>query len=396
MADLEAAPPVAAARPAALPVRRLIWLALPITVLLLLYAVPWWTLVMSGTEWPSAVATFGTVLFAAGALGTPALMILGHGRKNDAAARVGDTLVGVIWVLFTWSVLSLVLRAALAAAGVADPARSRITALAVIAITVPLLIWGYAEAMRVPRVRRTDVVIPRLGKGLDGTRIVVLADTHYGPINRVRWSRGVADLVNTLDADLLVHAGDIADGTPSMRREQSAPLAGMKARLGRVYVTGNHEYMSGAESWVDRMNELGWTPLHNEHLVVERGGDKLVVAGVDDRTARSSGINGHGADHARALAGTDPDLPVVLVAHQPKQIAQAVESGADLQISGHTHAGQIWPFNFLVRLDQPAVRGLTRHSERTQLYTSSGTGFWGPPLRIFAPSEVSVLTLRSA
>ena len=123
---------------------------------------------------------------------------------------------------------------------------------------------------------------------------------------------------------------------------------------------------------------------------------ELVVAGVDDRTAASSRLPGHRADHAAALAGADPDLPVLLLAHQPRQIAAAVEHGIDLQLSGHTHGGQIWPFHYLVRLDQPAVQGLTRHGGRTQLYTSRGTGFWGPPFRVFAPSEITLLTLRAA
>jgi uncharacterized protein len=161
-------------------------------------------------------------------------------------------------------------------------------------------------------------------------------------------------------------------------------------------VTGNHEYFGEADGWLAHLRELGWEPLHNRHLVVERDGARLVVAGVDDATAGGSGRPGHRADHATALAGADPDLPVLLLAHQPRQIRQAVEAGVDLQLSGHTHGGQIWPFHYLVRVDQPTVRGLTRHGDRTQLYTSRGTGFWGPPLRIFAPSEITLLTLRTA
>jgi len=129
---------------------------------------------------------------------------------------------------------------------------------------------------------------------------------------------------------------------------------------------------------------------------VERNGARLVVAGVDDATAASSGRPGHRADHGAALAGVDSDLPVLLLAHQPKQIDAAAERRVDLQISGHTHGGQIWPFHFLVRLDQPTVHGLSRHGDRTQLYTSRGTGFWGPPLRIFAPSEITLLTVRGS
>lgn len=162
-----------------------------------------------------------------------------------------------------------------------------------------------------------------------------------------------------------------------------------------MYVTGNHEYFSDARGWLDYMTGIGWDALHNRHLVVERGGDRLVIAGVDDATARGSGLAGHGANIDAALAGVDRNLPVVLLAHQPKQIPQAVAAGVDLQISGHTHGGQIWPFHLLVRLDQPVVAGLSRHGERTRLYTSRGTGFWGPPFRVFAPSEITVLTLRA-
>ena len=169
----------------------------------------------------------------------------------------------------------------------------------------------------------------------------------------------------------------------------------MNATLSRVYVTGNHEYFSEAEGWLDYMESIGWAALHNRHVIVERGGDRLVVAGVDDATAQSSGVRGHRADLEAALAGADATLPVLLLAHQPKQVAHAVLAGVDLQISGHTHGGQIWPFNFLVRLEQPVVHGLSRHGDRTQLYTSRGTGFWGPPFRVFAPSEITLLTLRS-
>jgi uncharacterized protein len=365
-------------------------------VLLLLFGVPWWSLVASGPDWPTPVVAAGTLIFAAALATFPVLMFLGHGRGRDWAARIADTMLGVVWVLFVWTLLGNVLRLVLALAGVENPLRARIVAVAVLAVAVTLVVWGYTEAMRVPRVRRVDVVIPRLGAGLDGTTVVILADTHYGPINRTRWSQGLAAAVNELDPDVVCHAGDIADGTAAQRREQSAPLGTIRARLAKVYVTGNHEYFSQAQGWLDRMTELGWDALHNRHVVVERGGDRLVLAGIDDYTAAGSGLPGHRANLAGALAGVDPDLPVLLVAHQPKQIRTAVEGGVDLQVSGHTHGGQIWPFNFLVRVDQPAVHGLSRHSERTQLYTSRGAGFWGPPLRVFAPSEISLLTLRAA
>lgn len=361
-----------------------------------LFFLPWWTLFSSNTDWPFPVVLVGTVVFVAALLAFPALMFAGHGRRHDRAARVADTTLGVVWVLFAWSALGGLLRLALIGFGVGDPDRSRIVAVAVAAVAAVLLAWGHHEAMRVPRVRRLDVTVPRLGQGLDGTRVVVLADTHYGPIDRARWSARVAEAVNELDPDVVCHAGDIADGTPDQRRAQSAPLGTIRSRLAKVYVTGNHEYFAEAQGWLDRMAELGWEPLHNRHVVVERGGDSLVLAGVDDVTAASSGLAGHQPNLTGALEGADPELPVLLVAHQPKYVGQAADAGIDLQISGHTHGGQIWPFNFLVRLDQPVVHGLSRHGARTQLYTSRGAGFWGPPFRVFAPSEITLLTLRSA
>jgi uncharacterized protein len=370
-------------------------LLLVFAIMVLLLGVPWWTLLSAGTQWSAVVTVVGTAVFGAAFFGLPVLMTLGHGRRRlEWAAATGDALLGAMWVLFVWSVLSALLRLALLVLGVEDPDRSRVVAGAVVAVVVALLAWGYAEAMRVPRIRGVDVGISRLGRGLDGLRVAVITDTHYGPIDRTRWSAAVVDRVNELDADVVCHVGDIADGTVEVREVQARPLAAVRARLARVYVTGNHEYFSEAQGWLDFIDGIGWDALHNKHIVIERDGDQLVIAGVDDATARGSGLDGHGANLEAALADSDPTLPVMLLAHQPKQVVKAVAAGVDLQISGHTHGGQIWPFNFLVRLDQPVVQGLSRHGERTQLYTSRGTGFWGPPFRVFAPSEITLLTLR--
>ncbi|MEW2570369.1 metallophosphoesterase [Streptomyces sp. NPDC047070] len=372
---------------------------LPLIAPVLLWAVPCWVLLYAGQRWPLPVTLAGTALLVLGLVVMPLAMARGHGRRQqDRAAIVGDSLLGASWVLFTWSVLlGALLRLALTVAGVGEGQdRARIVTWAVLGVTVALLGWGYAEARRVPRVRRLDVQLPRLGAGLDGLRVALITDTHYGPLDRARWSARVCETVNTLEADLVCHTGDIADGTAERRRAQAAPLATVQATRARVYVTGNHEYYSEAQGWVDLMDELGWEPLRNRHLLLERGGDTLVVAGVDDVTAESSGLAGHRAHLDGALDGTDPDLPVLLLAHQPKFIDQAVAGGVDLQLSGHTHGGQIWPFHHLVRLDQPALAGLSHHGPRTLLYTSRGTGFWGPPFRVFAPSEITLLVLRSS
>ena len=186
-------------------------------------------------------------------------MMLGHGRRHlDWAAAAGDGLLGAAWVLFVWSVLGQLLRLVLLIAGVGDPARSRVVACVVVVVAVVLLVWGYAEAMRVPRVRKVDVAIDRLGSGLDGLRVAMITDTHYGPIDRARWSAAVVARVNELGADVVCHLGDIADGTVDVREEQASPLASVEATSARVYVTGNHEYFSEAQGWLDYMESIGW------------------------------------------------------------------------------------------------------------------------------------------
>ncbi|RSN65491.1 metallophosphoesterase [Amycolatopsis sp. WAC 04182] len=374
--------------------RILVRVAALIAVLALLFGVPWWTIVGSPAL-PAPLEVLGTIVFAAAAVAVPACMVLGHGPwQRDLAAKIGDLSLGLIWLLFSLSVLGNVLRLVLALSGV-DSAAGIVSGV-VLATFAALAAYGMFEARRVPRLKELDVVLPRLGEGLDGLRFAIITDTHFGPLNRTAWSEKVVEVVNELDADVVAHAGDLADGSVAKRAQQVAPLGKVRAKLGKFYITGNHEYFGEAQAWLDHMRDLGWETLHNRHLPVSRDGDTLVFAGIDDPTGAASGLPGHGPDLPAALDGVPASTPVVLLAHQPKQVKQAVEAGIDLQISGHTHGGQIWPFHLLVRLDQPVLAGLSRHGERTQLYTSRGTGFWGPPLRVFAPSEITLLTLRNA
>lgn len=358
----------------------------------LLFLLPWWLLVY--TTLSGAAFWLGTAVFLLGYLALPAGMLLGHGpRQSDTAALVGDTLLGVMWVVFSWSAIGAVVRGGLAVAGVDDPARSRIVAAGVLAVAVVLTAYAIYSARKVPAVRTVEVEIPRLGAGLDGFRLAVVTDTHFAATDRLRWSEKVVAEVNALRPDIACHAGDLADGSVAKRGAQVDPLGKVEAEYGRFYITGNHEYFGDAPGWIEHMAGLGWRPMRNEHEVITRDGDSLVIAGIDDPTGTS--LSGHGPDLPAALAGADPNLPVILLAHQPRQVADAVVSDVALQISGHTHGGQIWPFHYLVRLEQPVVAGLSRHGERTQLYTSRGTGFWGPQLRLFAPSEITLLILRA-
>ena len=363
---------------------------------ILLFGVPWLGLVAT-VDWPTWVTVAGAIAALLGIGALPVLMARGHGhRQSDASARLGDTLLGLVWILFVWTVFGQLMRGVLALLGTDGTETAKAIAVTTVVVVIGLAGLGYAEAMRLPRTRAVDVVLPRLGPGMEGLRVVVITDTHFGPIDRTKWANRVVARVNELRPDIVCHAGDLADGPVVRRRRQVDQLAEVHAPLGRFYITGNHEYFGEAQGWLDHMRSLGWQPLHNAAQVVTRGGDRLLVAGIDDPTGTTSGLPGHGPDLASALAGHDPALPVMLLAHQPKQVIQAAEAEVDLQISGHTHGGQIWPFRYLVRLEQPVVSGLSRHGDRTQLYTSRGTGYWGPPLRIFTPSEITVLTLLAS
>ncbi|GAA2687726.1 MULTISPECIES: metallophosphoesterase [Actinosynnema] len=376
--------------------RRITFAAVLIAITTLLFAVPWFGLLAPSAQWPWPVTAVGTLVIGGAYVALPLLMVRSLGAKrSDRATRVAHLLLGLVWIAFAWTLVTDLLRLALAVAGVENPLRARVIAVLLLVLVVVIAVWGNRQAMRVPPVRRADVVLPRLDRAFDGLTIAVIADTHYGAIDRSAWSRGLVERVNTLGADVVVHAGDIADGTVEQRRDQSTPLGDVQAPH-RFYVSGNHEYLSNAQAWLEHLAELGWTSLHNQHRVLERDGARLVFAGVDDITAAHSGEPGHRQDLAAALDGAPDGAPVVLLSHQPSEITKAVAAGVDLQLSGHTHGGQIWPFHLLVRLQQPVLSGLSRHGERTRLWTSRGAGFWGPPFRVFAPNEVSLLTLRAA
>lgn len=375
--------------------RRGVFLTVLILVLLLLHGVPWWRLVLA-PHWPVVVTYVGSAVALVALIGFPLAMWKGHGKaRRDRPAVIGDTWLGILWQLFAWTVLGEILDLVLALSGLEAPGRQRWVAGVVMVWVALLCSWGMWQARRVPPVRTVEVTLPRLGRGLDGLRLVLIADTHFGPIDRSGWSARLVERANALNPDILAHAGDLTDGSVDRRSAQVAPLGVAQASLARVYITGNHEYMSGAPDWVAHMHGLGWTVLHNRHIVLERGGSRLVVAGIDDLTAQGSGVPGHAADLPGALAGVDADLPIVLLAHQPKSVRMSAPAGVDLQLSGHTHGGQMWPFHLIVRAEQGALAGLSRHGERTVLYTSRGSGFWGPPFRIFAPNEITLLILRS-
>ncbi|MFE2638964.1 metallophosphoesterase [Streptomyces scopuliridis] len=257
------------------------------------------------------------------------------------------------------------------------------------AATAALATVGYGTygVLRGPRVKRVTVPLAKLPRGAHGFRIAVVSDIHLGPILGRAHTQRIVDTINSTQPDLVAVVGDMVDGSVEDLGPAAEPLAGLKARHGSFFVTGNHEYFSGADAWVDHVRELGLRPLENERVEIP-GFD---LAGVNDVAGESEGA---GPDFAKALDDRDRARASVLLAHQPVVIDDAVRYGVDLQLSGHTHGGQLWPGNLLAGLANPTVAGLERYGD-TQLYVSRGAGAWGPPVRVGAPSDITLVELAS-
>jgi predicted MPP superfamily phosphohydrolase len=253
---------------------------------------------------------------------------------------------------------------------------------------------GIRAALGPISVRRVEVTLDRLHRTQDGVTVVQLTDLHIGPTIGRGDLEAIVTATNALEPDLVAITGDLVDGSVAELRDAVAPLADLKARHGTFFVTGNHEYFSGAAQWVAEISRLGIRVLRNERVSIENKGAAFDLAGVDDASASRAGVPGHGEDLGRALAGRDPGRALVLLAHQPRTVLRAAALDVDLQLSGHTHGGQIWPFGALVRLQQHFLAGLHRHRD-TQIYVSRGTGYWGPPMRLAAPAEITQIVLRS-
>ncbi|NLR75373.1 metallophosphoesterase [Leeia aquatica] len=253
---------------------------------------------------------------------------------------------------------------------------------------------GLMNARRRARVVTVEVPINQLPEDLQGFRIVQISDIHVGPTIRQPYLQAIVDAVNQLQPDVVAITGDLVDGSVEALSAHTAPLASLQARHGSYFVTGNHEYYSGAEPWVAEVRRLGITVLMNEHVKVQQGQARLAVAGVTDYTAHQF-IPQHRSDPHAAIAGAQDCQVKVLLAHQPRTAPLAAEAGFHLQLSGHTHGGQFLPWNWLVPLQQPFVAGLNRLADMW-IYTSRGTGYWGPPKRFGAPSEITLLKLVRA
>ncbi|AVT31047.1 hypothetical protein C6361_18000 [Plantactinospora sp. BC1] len=253
--------------------------------------------------------------------------------------------------------------------------------------------YGVRTALGPPQIDRVRIPLAKLPRSMDGLRIATVSDIHIGPLTGRAHTERIVATINRLDADLVAVVGDLVDGTVGELGPAAAPLRDLRSRYGSFFVTGNHEYYSGVEEWVVELDRIGLRVLQNRREEILARGGALDLAGVNDPAGEGLGF-ATGPDFDAALGGRDPSRPVVLLAHQPINVHEAARHGVDLQLSGHTHGGQIVPFNLVVGLQQPVVSG---HAtiDGTQLYVTNGAGFWGPPVRVGAPPQVTLVELRS-
>lgn len=383
-----------------------IFVAIALSLLFAIHYYLWLRLVRD-PHLPSPWGAIASAAVVLAALGVPATFLL---RKASPA-----TVALIVWPAFIWLGLMFllvvllagtdVLRVGLALGRRAAGAQTtsvdrreffaRWVAGAAFAVASGLGAFAMRSALGPVAVRRIEIPLRRLGRKQDGITLAQLTDLHIGP---TIGHQDLADIVrrtNALDPDVVAITGDLVDGTVDELRDAVAPLANLKAKYGVFFVTGNHEYFSGAQAWVDEISRLGIRVLRNERVPIGEDGGLFDLAGVDDRSAARSREDGHGEDLHKALNGRDRERAVVLLAHQPRTVLDAAAFGVDLQLSGHTHGGQIWPFGALVRLQQRFLTGLARHGD-TLIYVSRGTGYWGPPMRLLAPAEITQIVLRSA
>ncbi|HEX9575636.1 MAG TPA: metallophosphoesterase [Myxococcales bacterium] len=360
-----------------------------------------WARLVRDPQLPPAAARLGTALLATMAIVLPTTLVLSRTRGAPRAmVWVAFLWMGVVFLLFAFLGLADAGRAVAWAArklrspdAPSDPERrvllARALAVGVSGVVAGLSAVGVRSALVGLRIKDVPVRIPNLPPALAGLRLVQISDVHIGPLLQKEWVEGVVERVLALRPDLVAITGDLVDGTVDELREHVAPLARLaEAPRGVYFTTGNHEYYSGVDDWLRYLPTLGIRPLANERVEVAPG---LDVAGIHDPTGRGR----YAPDLPRALEGRDAAKPVVLLAHQPRQFREAARHGVSLTLSGHTHGGQIWPFSWLVALVQPYIAGLHRLGD-AQLYVSRGTGFWGPPMRVFAPAEITLLRLFPA
>ena len=313
-------------------------------------------------------------------------------RWSGMVAWAGLLSMGFFSSLLVATLLRDLVLLGLMAAGALTPALGHGSALAVPVVAACVTLVGFVNARRVARVVKVDVPIAKLPPELHGYSIAQISDIHVGPTIQRAFLNAIVNKVNALGADAIAITGDLVDGSVQRLSLHTQPLARLAAPDGVYFVTGNHEYYSGAEEWIAEVRRLGVTVLLNQHVVRRRGSAALMIAGVADYTAHLFNP-AHRSDPRAAAAGAPQDVDVrVLLAHQPRSAPEAAAAGFHLQLSGHTHGGQFFPWNLFVPLQQPFVAGLKRVRDMW-VYTSRGTGYWGPPKRFGAPSEITLVRL---
>lgn len=250
--------------------------------------------------------------------------------------------------------------------------------------------YGTTVALGPPRLTRVPITLRRLDTRAAGCRIALISDLHLGPILGRTFTQRIVDMINAERVDIVAIAGDLVDGSVNDLREATAPLAGLRSTHGTFFVTGNHEYYVGYQGWVQHLPSLDITVLRNERKTITHNGGPFELAGINDATGYQWEDAG---DVAKAVDGRDPDRAVVLMAHQPVDVNDAVDNNVDLMLAGHTHGGQLSPFELLVNLQQGAVAGFYQRSE-TKMYVTRGAGFWGPPVRVGAAPDITIIELR--
>lgn len=256
------------------------------------------------------------------------------------------------------------------------------------ALSTSATAFGYFTAWQEPKLVQIDIKLKQSLKGLKGLKIVQLTDLHVGPTIKHDYVKQVCKKINNLKADLIVFTGDLADGSPLDLAHDVSPLKDLYAPYGKFFVTGNHEYYSGAKQWLYKVKKLGFEPLINEHRVIKYNNGLLSLAGVTDIKAEAF-FSDHKSSPQKAIQGSPETSYKLLCAHQPTSIYKASRAGFDLQLSGHTHGGQYFPFNYLIRMEHPFVKGLYQY-QNTQLYVSQGAGYWGPPIRFGTFPEITL------
>ena len=396
----------------------LVYLFIFIAVLSLMYGYIGWRLIIpAGFGPPVTLLSWGVLVTLFILFFFPIVMRFNRvgGAWIDAIAWIGYLSFGFITLLFAMLVtkdlillvvagikksvliVSRIIDSGQTAVQTVDPERRRLLInsinAGILGVTAALTGYGMFEALRDPAVVEVNIPIKNLPPDLDGFRIIQITDLHVSQTLKRPFVQSVVDKVNGLKPDLITLTGDLVDGSVGELGDDVAPLADLKAPYGCYFITGNHEYYSGVQQWVAEVARLGFTVLLNEHRVIERGEGRLLLAGVTDYSGGQSAGN-HLSDPQGASAGAPACHARVLLAHQPRSIFAAAEAGYHYVISGHTHGGQYFPYHFLAALAQPYLSGLHWHGN-TRIYVSRGTGYWGPQIRIGAPSEITVHRLAS-